>query len=138
VRPATQARVPAWDLAVVFEGLSLAPFESLESASEKFLTLRVAFLLAINALKIVWDLQALCISPPCLEFVPGRMKSILHAVYHSPGFPSSTTLVGRTGETSFALPCSGIRGLCRKVFSLEEVRPTVSVLCVAQEGIPGL
>lgn len=59
LRPAVHVRVPAWDLAVVLEGLSLAPLEPLDSVSEKFLTLKLAFLLVIKSLQRVGDLQAL-------------------------------------------------------------------------------
>ena len=78
MRPAARSRVPTWDLAVVLEGLAEAPFEPLESAEAKNLTLKVAFLLAITSLRRVGDLQALAISPTCLEFAPGGVKAILH------------------------------------------------------------
>lgn len=45
--PSTLNVYVAWDLAVILEGLSLALFEPHESASEKFISLKVAFLLAI-------------------------------------------------------------------------------------------
>ncbi len=38
----------------------------------------MVFLLAITSLKRVGDLQALAISPTCLEFAPGGVKAILH------------------------------------------------------------
>ena len=78
MRPAAHSRVPTWDLAVVLEGLAEAPFEPLESAEAKNLTLKVAFLLAITSLRRVGDLQALAIMPTCLEFAPGGVKAILH------------------------------------------------------------
>lgn len=37
LRPARYARVLAWDLAIVLEGLSMVPFEPIESVTEKFL-----------------------------------------------------------------------------------------------------
>jgi hypothetical protein len=78
IRPAARSRVPTWDLAVVLEGLAEAPFEPLESAEAKNLTFKVAFLLAITSLRRVGDLQALAISPTCLEFAPGGVRAILH------------------------------------------------------------
>ena len=78
LRPAAHPRVPAWDLAVVLEGLAEAPFEPLESAEARNLTLKVAFLLAITSLRRVGDLQALAVTPTCLEFAPGGVKAILH------------------------------------------------------------
>ncbi len=50
VRPTA---VPSWDLSVVLEGLVTAPFEPLESASERILTLKVVLLLALTSLKRV-------------------------------------------------------------------------------------
>lgn len=61
---------------MVLEGLSLAPFETLDSISEKLL--KMAFLLTITSLKKVGDLQALLVASSCLEFAPGRVKAILH------------------------------------------------------------
>lgn len=47
------SRVPAWDLAVVLEGLSLAPFKHLQSA------FKLTFLLAITSQMRLSNLQAL-------------------------------------------------------------------------------
>ncbi|XDV39759.1 hypothetical protein PO909_008949 [Leuciscus waleckii] len=93
LRPATRTRMPAWDLALVLEGLSGAPFEPLESVSEKFLTFKTVFLLAISSLKRVGDLQALSVSPTCLEFAPGMVKEFL---YPKQGYvPKVPTIIPR-------------------------------------------
>jgi len=39
------------DLAIVLEGLALAPFEPIEEVSEKLLKLKTLFLLAISSIK---------------------------------------------------------------------------------------
>ena len=78
LRPALHSRAPAWDLAIVLEGLALAPFEPIEEVSEKFLTLKTLFLLAISSIKRIGDLQALSVAPSCLEFAPGMVKAFLH------------------------------------------------------------
>ncbi|XP_048024136.1 LOW QUALITY PROTEIN: uncharacterized protein LOC125253920 [Megalobrama amblycephala] len=78
LRPAVRTRVPAWDLAVVLQGLSLAPFEPIEEVPVKFLTFKTLFLLAISSLKRIGDLQALSVAPSCLEFAPGMVKAFLH------------------------------------------------------------
>ncbi len=78
LRPAARTRVPTWDLAIVLQGLSLAPFEPLEEVPAKFLTLKALFLLAISSLKRIGDLQALSVAPSCLEFAPGMVKAFLH------------------------------------------------------------
>ncbi len=56
----------------------MTPFEPLESAPIRFLTLKMFFLMAITSLKRIGDLQALSISPSCLDFAPGLVKVILH------------------------------------------------------------
>jgi len=77
LRPAVRTRVPTWDLAVVLEGLCQAPFEPIEDVPEKFVTLKTIFLLAISSLKRIGDIQALSVSPSCLEFAPGMAKAFL-------------------------------------------------------------
>ncbi len=64
---AEACRVPTWNLAIVLQGLSLAPFEPLEEVPDKFLTLKALFLLAISSLKRIGDLQA----PSGCTLVPG-------------------------------------------------------------------
>ncbi len=78
LRPPTRATVPSWDLAIVLEGLVDTPFEPLESAPVRFLTLKMVFLTAITSLKRIGNLQALSVSPSCLDFAPGLVKAILH------------------------------------------------------------
>ncbi len=78
LRPAARTRVPTWDLAIVLQGLSLAPFEPLEEVPAKFLILKALFLLAISSLKRIGDLQALPVAPSCLEFAPDMVKVFLH------------------------------------------------------------
>jgi len=70
LRPAACTRVPTWDLAIVLQGLSLAPFK--RGSGPKFLTLKSLFLLAISSLcmlhQIIGDLQAMSVLPSCFEF----------------------------------------------------------------------
>ncbi len=54
-----------------------APFEPLESAPERILTLKVTLLLALTSLKRVGDLQALSVSEMCMDFAPGLVKVTL-------------------------------------------------------------
>ncbi len=55
LRPVRPTAVPSWDLSVVLEGLVTAPFEPLESASDRILTLKVVLLLVLTSLKRVGD-----------------------------------------------------------------------------------
>ncbi len=75
--PVRPMAVPSWDLSVVLEGLVTAPFEPLESASERILTLKVTLLLALTSLKGVGDLQAFSVSETCMDFAPGLVKVTL-------------------------------------------------------------
>ncbi|KAJ8009614.1 hypothetical protein DPEC_G00090730 [Dallia pectoralis] len=77
LRPAAGMRVPSWDLAIVLEGLSRAPFEPIEEVPDKFVTLKTVFLLAISSLKRIGDMQALSVAPSCLDFSPGMVKAFL-------------------------------------------------------------
>lgn len=152
MRPATQAKVPTWDLAVVIEGLSLAPFEPLESASEKFLTLKVSFLLKIKSLKRVGDLHTLSISPPCLEFAHGRMKAVLHPkLGYVPKVPCNVVRstivqafhplphVSAEQETLHLLcPIQELEIYVQKSSCCRKSDQLLGVLWVGQEGIPGL
>ncbi|KAK3548628.1 hypothetical protein QTP70_015946, partial [Hemibagrus guttatus] len=78
LRPSCKLCLPSWDFSVVLERLLEACFEPMESASEKFLTLKMALLLALASLKSVGYLQALSVTPACLEFPSGMSKAILH------------------------------------------------------------
>ncbi len=83
VRRLRPARPTSWDLSVVLEGLVTAPFEPLESAPERILSLKVNLLLALTSLKRVGDLQALSVSEMCMDFAPGLVKVTLRP---SPGY----------------------------------------------------
>ncbi len=74
LRPVHPIADPSWDLSVVLEGLVVAPFEPLELAPDRILTLKVTLLLALTSLKRVGDLQALSVSEMCMDFAPGLVK----------------------------------------------------------------
>ncbi len=77
LRPVRPMAVPSWDLSVVLEGLEAAPFELLESAPERILTLKVTLLLALTSLKRVGGLQVLSVSEMWMDFAPDLVKVTL-------------------------------------------------------------
>ncbi len=68
LRPVRPIAVHSWDLSVILEGLVAAPFEPLDSAPKRILTLKVTLLLALTSLKRVGDLKALSVSEMCTNF----------------------------------------------------------------------
>ncbi|XP_068111872.1 uncharacterized protein [Hyperolius riggenbachi] len=64
LKPSIRSRVPAWDLNTVLQGLCESPFEPLSQVSDKFLTLKTIFLLAITTARRIGELQALSIKEP--------------------------------------------------------------------------
>ncbi len=91
LRPQVRSRVPPWDLAVVLDALCRPPFEPIEEISDRLLTLKTVFLLAISSLKRVGDLQALSVAPSYLDFAPGLAKVFLYPrAGYVPKVPSST------------------------------------------------
>ncbi len=129
--------VPSWDLSVILEGLVTAPFEPLESAPERILTLKVTLLLALTSLKRVGDLQALSVSEMCMDFAPGlvkvtlRSQGLVHIVSLSGGhaslFPSSSICFEWGWEASHALPGTVIEAVCGSLQSMEKILPIAGV-----------
>lgn len=81
LRPLQCTKVSSWDLAVVLEALCKAPFEPIKDTSDKLLTLKTIFLLAISSLKRIGDLQAFAESG--LEFALGMARAF---IYLRPGY----------------------------------------------------
>ena len=77
MNPPRPPSVPSWDLSLVLAALEAFPFEPLESADLKYLSLKTVFLIALSSVKRVGDLHALSVSPACLEFGPNDSKVIL-------------------------------------------------------------
>ncbi len=133
LRPPVRPRMPTWDLAVVLEALSKAPFEPLEEVTLIFITVKTVFLLAISSLKRVVDLQALSVAPSCLEFALGMAKTFL---YHRPGYVPKVPLVVPQPVVLQAFYPPPFRdsdqeklnGVCPQRCPVEKVGPTICVL----------
>ncbi len=77
LNPPRPLPVPTWELPTVLRALKGPPFEPLQSTNLRSLSLKTALLLALASVKRVGDLQALSISPACLEFGPNDSKVVL-------------------------------------------------------------
>ncbi len=66
-----------WDLPTVLRALKSPPFELLQSVDLHPLMLKTALLLALASVKRMGDLQALSVSPSCLEFGTNDSKIVL-------------------------------------------------------------
>ncbi|XP_041860863.1 uncharacterized protein LOC121652254 [Melanotaenia boesemani] len=75
--PVSRPLVPPWDLAVVLEGLKGPPFEPLEGADLKHVSLKAVLLLALASAKRVSDIHALSVHPTCAQFFPGGVRMVL-------------------------------------------------------------
>ena len=70
--PASTRSMASWDLDMVLAALAKSPFEQLESASLKHLSMKVAFL------KRLGELHALSVSSKCYRMDPGERSISLH------------------------------------------------------------
>lgn len=61
LRPPTIHRFPTWDLTKVLSALTRPPFEPLQEVSLKFLSFKVAFLIAITSARRISELAALSV-----------------------------------------------------------------------------
>ncbi|XP_056316727.1 LOW QUALITY PROTEIN: uncharacterized protein LOC130231264 [Danio aesculapii] len=68
VRPAVKRLVPSWDLSLVLDALTRAPFEPLEDIPIKLISLKTALLLALVSAKRVGELHALSVHQACMDF----------------------------------------------------------------------
>lgn len=68
LRPPRTPRTPSWDLPLVLDALCGPPFEPLDQAELKWLSVKTAFLLAMATARRVGELHALSVSDSCLRW----------------------------------------------------------------------
>ncbi|XP_069835654.1 uncharacterized protein [Dendropsophus ebraccatus] len=71
--PTIRSRVPPWDLNLVLNGLTANPFEPLADCSIKFLSYKLAFLLAITSARRVSEIRAFSIQTPYMTIREDRV-----------------------------------------------------------------
>ncbi|XP_058483844.1 uncharacterized protein LOC131459867 [Solea solea] len=77
LRPVRKPLVPSWDLPMVLEALSGLPFEPLEFADLKVLSLKTILLLALTSASRIGELHALSVHDSCMQFSADYGKVIL-------------------------------------------------------------
>uniref|UniRef100_A0A803KB74 Tyr recombinase domain-containing protein n=1 Tax=Xenopus tropicalis TaxID=8364 RepID=A0A803KB74_XENTR len=88
LHPPIKDPIPPWDLNLVLRALQKAPFEPMATVDLKFLSWKVAFLLAICSARRVLDLAALSYVPPWTIF--HQDKAVLRTIpSHLPKVTSS-------------------------------------------------
>ena len=77
MRPVSRSLTPPWDLTLVLEALSCAPFEPLQQVELKMLSCKTALLLALTSAKHVSDIHTLSLNPACMRFFRGDLNVFL-------------------------------------------------------------
>ncbi|XP_047663485.1 uncharacterized protein LOC113652359 [Tachysurus fulvidraco] len=111
--PVSRRLVPLWDLPIVLEALSRHPFEPMEAVSLKYLSLKMALLLALVTAKRVSDLHALSVSQSCLQFAPGLTKVT---------FRPNPAFVPKVLESTYRCPSTELAAFQPPSFSSPEER----------------
>ncbi len=97
--------VPSWDLPLVLMALQRVPFEPLQSAELRTLSIKTVLLTVLASIKRVGDLHAFSINKSCLEFGLAWLcaQGYHHAFQGSGGEPATAALGGGRPSPSFAL-----------------------------------
>ncbi len=115
LNPPQPPSIPSWDLSLVLRALQIAPFESLQSADLRILSMKTLLLVALASIKRVGDLQAFSVDESCLEFGPGDGHVLLSP---RPGYLS------KVPTTPFRDQVVSLQAL-----PLEEADPALALLC---------
>ncbi len=115
LNPPRPPSIPSWDLALVLRALQIAPFEPLQSADLRILSMKTLLLVALASIKRVGDLQAFSVDESCLEFGPGDGHVLLSP---RPGY------VPKVPTTPFRDQIVSLQAL-----PLEEADPALALLC---------
>ncbi|KAI2646504.1 hypothetical protein H4Q32_024931 [Labeo rohita] len=77
LNPPRPTSIPSWDLSLLLTALQRPPFEPLQSAELKILSLKTVLLTALASIKRIGDLQAFSVDESCLEFGPANSHVVL-------------------------------------------------------------
>ncbi|XP_044162144.1 uncharacterized protein LOC122946519 isoform X1 [Bufo gargarizans] len=121
LRPTLRQSVPPWSLNVVLEGLCDPPFEPIGQISEKFLSLKAVFLLAITTARRIGEIQALSIKQPYLRILDDRI-----ILKPDPAFlPKVVSAFHREQELTLPSFCSLPKNIQEERFQRLDVRRAI-------------
>nr|XP_055049505.1 uncharacterized protein LOC129434990 [Misgurnus anguillicaudatus] len=115
LNPSRPPSIPPWDLSMVLKALQSPPFEPLQSASLKLLSMKALTLLALASVKRIGDLHAFSVDDSCLQFGPSVSSVTLRP---RPGY------VPKVPTTPFRDQVVSLQAL-----PLEQANPTEALLC---------
>ncbi len=138
--------IPSWDLSLVLRALQQGPFEPLQTAEPKFLSMKTLLLLALASIKRVGDLHAFSVDDSCLQFGPADFQIILRPrpgyVPKVPTTPfrdqvvSLQALPPEEADPALALLCP-VRALRHYVDRTQSFRTSDQLLSVTEAGRKG-
>lgn len=118
VKPRPVVSFPKWDLSLVLQGLTMAPFEPIEEASLRFLTLKTILLVAVTSARRISELQALSIKEPFMRCLQDRV-----VLRTDPAFlPKVASVFHRTQEIILPTFCPLPSGAGEEAFHTLDVR----------------
>ncbi|XP_040192735.1 uncharacterized protein LOC120926675 isoform X1 [Rana temporaria] len=116
--PVHISRVPPWDLSLVLNQLTKAPFEPIDTIPIRLLTFKFAFLLAITTAKRIGDMQALSIKEPFFRLFEDRVVLSQDPLY----LPKVVTKFHRSQEVILPSFCSNPQNEGEASFHCLDVR----------------
>ncbi|XP_071989492.1 uncharacterized protein [Engystomops pustulosus] len=129
IRPQILRRVPTWDLKLVLDALSRPPFEPLDSATIKSLTLKTTLLIAVTTARRLGELQAISIKEPYMRVLSDRIILTL-----DPGFiPKVASRFHRSQEITLPSFCENPSSSKEASWHLLDVRRIVLAYLQATE-----
>lgn len=81
IRPGPLISFPKWNLSLVLQGLTKSPFEPIEEASLRFLTLKTILLVAVTSGRRICEIQALSTQEPFMRYLPAFLPKV-SSVFH--------------------------------------------------------
>ncbi|XP_072010038.1 uncharacterized protein [Engystomops pustulosus] len=130
IRPQILRRVPTWDLKLVLDALSRPPFEPLDSANIKNLTLKTTLLVAVTTARRLGEIQAISIKEPYMRVLSDRIILTL-----DPGFiPKVTSRFHRAQEITLPSFCENPSTSREASWHLLDVRRIVLAYIKATES----